>query len=372
MEIDELIERAEALQAQTGQSLSTISRKILNDGKGLARLKAGGQCTLKTLGKAMSALEALEQASGLAQRPTPSGLSALDRLEAEAIHILRETMAGCKNPVLLYSIGKDSSVLVHLARKAFAPAKVPFPLLHVDTGWKFRDMYEVRDRLSRAGDVRLLIYKNPEAGKREISPFTHGAARYTEIMKTQALKQALAKYKFDAAIGGARRDEEVSRAKERIFSLRDAKGRWDPKRQRPELWRAYNTRLGEGESLRVFPLSNWTEMDVWRYIRREHIDVPSLYFAAPRPVIQRDGQWIMVDDERLPLRPGETPVLKSVRFRTLGCYPLTAAVESAAASLDELIAETADTPLSERAGRLIDKDTDEGASMEDKKQDGYF
>ncbi len=367
MEIDELIKRAEALQSQTGQSLSTISRKILNDGKGLARLKAGGQCTLKTLKAAFARLEALEGRSPA--HKSPDGLSYLDRLEAESLHILRETVAGCKKPVLLYSIGKDSSVLVHLARKAFAPARLPFALLHVDTGWKFRAMYALRDRLAAHADIDMIIHKNQSPEAAQVTPFTHPPDLYTEIMKTQALKQALATYGFDAAIGGARRDEEKSRAKERIFSIRDEKGRWDPKRQRPELWHNYNTRLGPGESLRIFPLSNWTEMDVWRYIRREQIEIPDLYLARPRPVVNRDGQWIMVDDDRFRLAPGETPLVKSVRFRTLGCYPLTAAIESQAGTLDALIAELETTGQSERAGRLID--TGE-ASMEDKKQDGYF
>ena len=296
--------------------------------------------------------------------------SHLDRLEAESIHILREVAAAFSNPVMLYSIGKDSSVLLHLLQKAFRPAPPPIPLLHVDTGWKFREMIEFRGRRVRETATTLLTHTNPDGVARGIGPITHGATIHTDVMKTQALKQALDAHGFDAAIGGARRDEEKSRAKERVFSFRDARHRWEPRQQRPELWNLYNTRIQRGESVRVFPLSNWTELDVWLYIYRERIPVPSLYLAAERPVVQRDGAWIMVDDDRLPLHPGETPQWRRVRFRTLGCYPLTGAVESEADTLEKVIAETLAATTSERQGRLIDHDT--AASMERKKQEGYF
>ena len=302
-------------------------------------------------------------------RSLPS-LSHLDRLEAESLHILREVAAECRNPVLLYSIGKDSSVLLHLLLKAFAPAKPPIPLLHVDTGWKFREMIEFRDRRAAETGVDLRVHINPDGLREGIGPFTHGSAVHTDVMKTQGLKQALAKYGFDAAIGGARRDEEKSRAKERVFSFRSAQQRWDPKAQRPELWNLYNTRLAAGESLRVFPLSNWTELDVWLYVWRENIPVVPLYFAAERPVVERDGALIQVDDTRMPLAPGETPQARRVRFRTLGCYPLTGAIESEADTLEKIIAEMLVSRSSERQGRVIDRDA--GASMEKKKQEGYF
>jgi sulfate adenylyltransferase subunit 2 len=294
----------------------------------------------------------------------------LDELEAESIHIFREVAASFQQPVMLYSIGKDSSVLLHLLRKAFYPARPPIPLLHVDTTWKFREMIAFRDRLAAAGDVRLLVHINEDGLRKGISPLTHGATLHTDIMKTAALKQALDRHGFDAAIGGARRDEEKSRAKERVFSFRNAQHRWDPKQQRPELWNLYNTRIRSGESVRVFPLSNWTEMDVWEYIRRESIPIVSLYLAKERPVVMRDGAWIMVDDERLELRDGERIEQRMVRFRTLGCYPLTGAIESRAQSLDEIIAEMRASRSSERQGRVIDKDP--AASMEHKKQEGYF
>lgn len=297
-------------------------------------------------------------------------LSHLDRLEAESIHIMREAVAESSNPVILYSIGKDSSVLLHLALKAFYPAKLPFPLLHVDTTWKFREMIAFRDRRARELGLDLLVHTNPDGIARNIGPISHGSEVHTDVMKTQALKQALECHGFDAAFGGARRDEEKSRAKERVFSLRNAHHRWDPKRQRPEPWQLYNGRKRRGESLRVFPLSNWTELDIWLYIHRESIPIVPLYFAAQRPVVERDGMLIMVDDERLPLKPGETPQLRSVRFRTLGCYPLTGAVESDAATLPDIIRETLEAKTSERHGRAIDKDT--AASMERKKQEGYF
>ncbi|KFN41958.1 sulfate adenylyltransferase subunit CysD [Arenimonas metalli] len=297
-------------------------------------------------------------------------LSHLDRLEAEAIHVLREVAASFRNPVMLYSVGKDSSVLLHLLVKAFHPAKPPIPLLHVDTGWKFREMIEFRDRRAAETGVELRTHTNPEGLAQGVSPVTHGATVHTDVMKTQALKQALDLHQFDAAIGGARRDEEKSRAKERIFSFRTAQHRWDPKNQRPELWDLYNTRIEKGESVRVFPISNWTELDVWLYVYREKIPVPSLYFAAERPVVERDGALIMVDDARLPLRPGEVPVMRKVRFRTLGCYPLTGAIESEADTLEKVIAEMLVATTSERQGRVIDHDP--GASMEKKKQEGYF
>ncbi|MFB7857134.1 sulfate adenylyltransferase subunit CysD [Rhodococcus qingshengii] len=297
-------------------------------------------------------------------------LTHLERLEAESIHIMREAVAQSENPVMLYSVGKDSAVMLHLARKAFYPSKLPFPLLHVDTTWKFREMYKLRDSTAAAGDLDLIVHTNPDCVKQGINPFTHGSAVHTDMWKTEGLKQALDHYKFDAAFGGARRDEEKSRAKERIFSIRSAAHRWDPKQQRPELWRMYNVRKAPSESLRVFPLSNWTELDVWEYIRQEEIPIVPLYFADKRPVVERDGALIMVDDDRMPLLPGETPELKSVRFRTLGCYPLTGAVESTATSLTEIISEMLLTTTSERQGRVIDHDS--SASMEKKKQEGYF
>jgi len=302
--------------------------------------------------------------------PTTARLTHLQRLEAESIHILREVVAECERPVMLYSIGKDSSVMLHLAMKAFYPAKPPFPLLHVDTTWKFREMIAFRDQMAGRLGLDLLVHINPEGLERGISPFVHGSGVHTDVMKTQGLKQALDKYGFDAAFGGARRDEEKSRAKERVFSFRSAQHRWDPKRQRPELWRLYNARKNKGESLRIFPLSNWTELDIWQYIYLENIPIVPLYFSKPRPVVRRDGAWIMVDDERMPLAPGERPEMKSVRFRTLGCYPLTGAIESQADTLPSIIQEMLLTTSSERQGRMIDHDS--AASMEKKKQEGYF
>ena len=297
-------------------------------------------------------------------------LTHLDLLEAESIHIMREVAAECERPVMLYSVGKDSAVMLHLAAKAFAPAAPPFPLLHVDTTWKFREMYAMRDRVAAALGMELIVHRNPDAMRRGINPFDHGSAVHTEMWKTDGLKQALAAGGFDAAFGGARRDEEKSRAKERVFSFRNASQRWDPKAQRPELWRLYNTRLAPGESLRVFPLSNWTELDIWQYVQLEGIEIPELYLSRPRPVVQRDGQLIVVDDERMRLRPGERPELRHVRFRTLGCYPLTGATESRAATLPAIIQEMLLTTTSERQGRVIDHD--QSASMEKKKQEGYF
>jgi sulfate adenylyltransferase subunit 2 len=296
-------------------------------------------------------------------------LTHLERLEAESIHIFREVVSEVEKPVMLYSIGKDSAVMLHLAKKAFYPSKPPFPLMHVDTTWKFRDMYALRDRAAREAGMDLLVYQNPEALAKGINPFDHGAL-HTDMWKTEGLKQALDLYGFDAAFGGARRDEEKSRAKERIFSFRSANHRWDPKKQRPELWNLYNARKAKGESIRVFPISNWTELDIWQYIHLEGIEIVPLYFSAPRPTVKRDGLILMVDDDRFKLRPGETPEMRSVRFRTLGCYPLTGAVESEAQTLTQVIQEMLLTTTSERQGRAIDHD--QAASMEKKKQEGYF
>ena len=298
------------------------------------------------------------------------GMTHLKALENESIQIFREVAAEFDNPVMLYSVGKDSSVLLHLARKAFYPGKIPFPLLHVDTTWKFKEMIAFRDTIAKKYDLDLLVHINPEGLAMHVGPFSHGSAKHTDIMKTQSLKQALDKYKFDAAFGGARRDEEKSRAKERVYSFRDKHHRWDPKNQRPELWNIFNGRVDKGESIRVFPLSNWTELDIWQYIYLENIDIPDLYFAKERPVVERDGTLIMVDDERMPLKEGETPQMKQVRFRTLGCYPLTGAVESSAATLPDIIQEMLLTKTSERQGRVIDHDS--SGSMEKKKMEGYF
>ena len=296
-------------------------------------------------------------------------LTHLQRLEAESIHILREVVAEAEKPVMLYSVGKDSAVLLHVAKKAFYPAPPPFPLLHVDTTWKFQDMYRLRDKAAKDAGMELIVYQNPEAQERGINPFDHGSL-HTDMWKTEGLKQALDLHGFDMAFGGARRDEEKSRAKERVFSFRSANHRWDPKNQRPELWRLYNARKARGESVRVFPISNWTELDIWQYIHLEGIEIVPLYFAAPRPTVERDGLILMVDDDRMPMREGEVPVMRSIRFRTLGCYPLTGAVESRAATLPEVIQEMLLTTTSERQGRAIDHD--QSASMEKKKQEGYF
>ncbi|SDJ05906.1 sulfate adenylyltransferase subunit 2 [Salipiger marinus] len=300
---------------------------------------------------------------------TSKTLTHLQRLEAESIHILREVVAEAENPVMLYSVGKDSAVMLHLAKKAFYPAPSPFPLLHVDTTWKFQDMYKLRDKAARDAGMELLVYQNPEAKERGINPFDHGGL-HTDMWKTEGLKQALDKYGFDVAFGGARRDEEKSRAKERVFSFRSANHRWDPKNQRPELWRLYNARKAKGESVRIFPISNWTELDIWQYIHLEGIEIVPLYFSQPRPTVERDGMLLMVDDARFPLKDGEEPVMRSIRFRTLGCYPLTGAVESTAQTLPEVIQEMLLTTTSERQGRAIDHD--QAASMEKKKQEGYF
>lgn len=299
-----------------------------------------------------------------------STFSHLQQLEAESIYLFREVVAECARPVMLYSIGKDSSVLLHLARKAFFPSKLPFPLLHVDTTWKFKEMIEFRAKVVANYHLDLLVYTNRSGQEQGVSPVTHGSSLYTDIMKTEALKQALTKYGFDAAFGGARRDEEASRAKERMLSFRTSTHRWDPKKQRPELWNIFNARIRKGESLRAFPLSNWTEFDIWDYIQQEEVPVVPLYFAKERPIVERDGMLVMVDDDRLPLLPGEQPTMRSVRFRTLGCYPLTGAIESTASTLSDIIQEMADSRNSERQGRLIDRDAI--GSMEKKKQEGYF
>ena len=363
----DIINRIEAFVVSSGKSESTIARKVFNDGKTLTRLRNGGQLTPRTLEKAMAALDTLErEAAG----PAGQRLTHLDRLEAESIHIMREVVAQCENPVMLYSVGKDSSVMLELAIKAFYPSPPPFPLLHVDTRWKFQEMYSFRDRRAKEAGMELITHINPDAVEQNVGPFSHGSAVHTDITKTQGLKQALNAGKFDAAFGGARRDEEKSRAKERIFSFRNEHHRWDAKNQRPELWDIYNARVQKGESMRVFPISNWTELDIWQYIYRENIQIPGLYLSAKRPVVERDGTLIMVDDDRMPLEPGEKPMMKSVRFRTLGCYPLTGAVESEAVTLQDVIQETLLATSSERQGRVIDSDA--GQSMEKKKEEGYF
>ena len=362
-----IITRIENFAEHSGQSETTIARKVFNDGKTLTRLRNGGQLTPRTEEKAIAALDTLErEAAG----PLGQQLTHLDRLEAESIHIMREVVAQCENPVMLYSVGKDSSVMLELAIKAFYPSPPPFPLLHVDTRWKFQEMYAFRDRRAKEAGMELITHINPDASADDVGPFSHGSAVHTDITKTQGLKQALNAGKFDAAFGGARRDEEKSRAKERIFSFRNEHHRWDAKNQRPELWDIYNARVQKGESMRVFPISNWTELDIWQYIYRENIQIPGLYLSEKRPVVERDGALIMVDDERMPLKPGETPMMKSVRFRTLGCYPLTGAVESEATTLQDVIQEILLATGSERQGRVIDSDA--GQSMEKKKEEGYF
>ena len=326
--------------------------------------------TAQTIASAPPQQKSLAAAAKDKPLVTPERLTHLQRLEAESIQIMREVVAECDKPVMLYSIGKDSAAMLHVALKAFYPAPLPFPLLHVDTLWKFKDMYRLRAEMAQKYNLQLIVYTNPEGVEQGINPFTHGSAIHTDIMKTQALKQALDKYQFNAAFGGARRDEEKSRAKERVFSFRTTQHRWDPKNQRPELWSLYNTRMHKGESLRVFPMSNWTELDIWQYIYLNDIPIVPLYFAAERPVVERGGTLIMVDDDRMPLHPGEKPMLKKVRFRTLGCYPLTGAIESHADSLTAIIQEMLLTTTSERQGRVIDHD--QSASMEKKKQEGYF
>jgi sulfate adenylyltransferase subunit 2 len=373
--IQELLRRVDVLADRSGRSVATISRKIMNDGKGVARLKAGGQCTVKTLDEALDLLEGLENeflpnGGQVRQANTTPKLRYLERLESESIRILREGVAECARPALLYSAGKDSIVLTHLARKAFFPAKPSFPFLHVDTGWKFAEMYAFRDRFFESTKLKLLQHINADGVRRGISPVEHGSAIHIDIMKTEGLKQALHQFEFDCVFGGARRDEEKSRSKERVFSVRDSEQHWNPKSQRPELWHIYNTKLAKGESLRVFPLSNWTEVDIWQYIERENIKIPSLYFAKMRNVVRRDNMWIMVDDDRLNIQPDEVVEQKMVRFRTLGCYPLTGAIESRATTVQQIIKELESTELSERGGRQTDRDI--GSSLEAKKQAGYF
>ena len=358
-----------------GLEPTSLGKQALGDPNFVFDLRKGRSPSTRTVDKVrawMAEQSAAARPARQASAPTPAagGLTHLERLEAESIHIIREVAAECEKPVMLYSIGKDSAVMLHLAIKAFYPSKPPFPLLHVDTGWKFRDMYAMRAATAKKYDWELIVHKNLEGVAKNVNPFDHGSALHTQIMKTDALKQALDKYGFDAAFGGARRDEEKSRAKERIFSFRDSRHRWDPKNQRPELWDLYNARKNKGESIRVFPLSNWTELDIWQYIHRENIDIVPLYFAAERPVVWRDGQLIMVDDERMRLNPGETPEMRRIRFRTLGCYPLTGAIESNATSLLDIVEEMLVATSSERQGRVIDKDA--SASMEKKKQEGYF
>ena len=359
--------------AETGSDPTSLGKQALGDPSFVFDLRKGRSPSTRTVGKVRDFMRDTRKPQ-LEPRNTPMtskhSLTHLERLEAESIHIIREVAAECEKPVMLYSIGKDSAVMLHLAMKAFYPAKPPFPLMHVDTGWKFQDMYRLRDETVKKHGWDLIVYKNPEGVAKNVNPFDHGSALHTQIMKTDGLKQALDKYAFDAAFGGARRDEEKSRAKDRIFSFRDNRHRWDPKNQRPELWNLYNTRKNKGESIRVFPLSNWTELDIWQYIHRENIDIVPLYFAASRPVVWRDGQMIMVDDDRMRLNPGETPEMRHVRFRTLGCYPLTGAIDSNATTLLDIVEEMLVATSSERQGRVIDKDA--SASMEKKKQEGYF
>lgn len=375
-DIETLLTRAEALAAKSGLSLSTVSRKLFNDGKTITRLRDGGQVTLKTMEMAQARLAELESAStapaytpNAEEMISPGTMSHLDRLEAEAIHIIREVVAETEKPVMLYSIGKDSTVMLHLARKAFYPGKPPFPLMHIDTTWNFRETIEFRDAMVKEMGFDLIVYINEDGVRQGITPFSHGSQIYTDVMLTQSLRQGLDKYGFDAAFGGGRRDEEKSRAKERILSFRSPGHRWDPKNQRPELWSIYNTRVSGGQTIRAFPISNWTELDIWQYIYRENIKLPNVYLAAKRPIVERDGVLIMVDDDRMPLN-GEKPVQEMVRFRTLGCYPLTGAARSTATTLPEIIQEMLVARNSEREGRVIDHD--QSASMEKKKQEGYF
>ena len=359
--------------SSAGVDPSALGKQALGDPNFVFDLRKGRSPSTRTIDKVrgwIAQQASPDMAPRTIHRAAGKDLTHLERLEAESIHIMREVAAECEKPVMLYSIGKDSAVMLHLALKAFYPSKPPFPLLHVDTGWKFRDMYAMREATAKKYDWELIVHKNPEGLAKNVNPFDHGSALHTQIMKTDGLKQALDKHGFDAAFGGARRDEEKSRAKERIFSFRDSRHRWDPKNQRPELWDLYNARKNKGESIRVFPLSNWTELDIWQYIHRENIDIVPLYFAAERPVVERDGQLIMVDDERMRLNPGETPQMRRIRFRTLGCYPLTGAIESNATSLLDIVEEMLVATSSERQGRVIDKDA--SASMEKKKQEGYF
>jgi sulfate adenylyltransferase subunit 2 len=357
----------EAHLAASGLDATAFGKQVLGDPSFVFDLRKGRSPSTRTMDKVRAAM-----AEPPAAKPVVAAraMTHLDKLEAESIHIIREVAADCEKPVMLYSIGKDSAVMLHLAMKAFFPAKPPFPLLHVDTRWKFRAMYNMREATAKRLGLDLIVHINPEGIAKNVNPFDHGSQLHTHIMKTEGLKQALDAHSFDAAFGGARRDEEKSRAKERIFSFRDDKHRWDPKNQRPELWNVYNARKNKGESIRVFPLSNWTELDIWQYIHREKIEIVPLYFAAERPVVMRDGQLIMVDDDRMRLLPGETPAIRRVRFRTLGCYPLTGAIDSSATTLLDIIEEMLIATSSERQGRVIDKD--QAASMEKKKQEGYF
>jgi sulfate adenylyltransferase subunit 2 len=370
------LKEIEAFIASSGIDATTIGKQALGDPSFVSDLRKGRSPSTRTLEKVKGWLRDNAKAEVKAEKPARAAkleghrLTHLQRLESESIHIIREVAAECEKPVMLYSIGKDSAVMLHLAMKAFYPAKPPFPLLHVDTTWKFRDMISFRDNLAKELGLELIAYTNPEGLAKNVNPFDHGSALHTQIMKTDALKQALDKFGFDAAFGGARRDEEKSRAKERIFSFRDSRHRWDPKNQRPELWNLYNSRKNKGESIRVFPLSNWTELDIWQYVYLEKIPIVPLYFAKERPVVWRDGQLIMVDDDRMRLNPGETPEMRKIRFRTLGCYPLTGAIDSEAETLLDIVEEMLVATSSERQGRVIDKD--QAASMEKKKQEGYF
>jgi sulfate adenylyltransferase subunit 2 len=363
----------EAFLKSTDTDATAFGKQALGDPSFVFDLRKGRSPSTRTMEKVRAAMST-SAATISSEKPVATiaakTMTHLDKLEAESIHIIREVAAECEKPVMLYSVGKDSAVMLHLAMKAFAPSKPPFPLMHVDTRWKFRDMITLRDSTAKRLGLDLIVHINPEGVAKDINPFDHGSALHTQIMKTEGLKQALDKYGFDAAFGGARRDEEKSRAKERIFSFRDTKHRWDPKSQRPELWNTYNARKNKGESIRVFPLSNWTELDIWQYIHRENIEIVPLYFADERPVVERDGQLIMVDDDRMRLLPGEKPEMRKIRFRTLGCYPLTGAIESNATTLLDIIEEMLVATSSERQGRVIDKDA--AASMEKKKQEGYF
>ncbi len=358
---------------RNGLEPSAFGKLALGDPNFIFDLKKGRSPSTRTMEKVRAFMAMQAPAATAVRAPVArpaTGFTHLDKLEAESIHIIREVAAECEKPVMLYSIGKDSGVMLHLAMKAFYPAKPPFPLMHVDTRWKFRDMYKLRDATAAKLGMELIVHINPEGIEKDINPFDHGSSLHTHIMKTEGLKQALEKYGFDAAFGGARRDEEKSRAKERIFSFRDSRHRWDPKNQRPELWNVYNARKHKGESIRVFPLSNWTELDIWQYIHRENIEIVPLYFAKERPIVWRDGQIIMVDDDRMRLLPGEKPEMRKVRFRTLGCYPLTGGIDSTAETLLDIVEEMLMATSSERQGRVIDKD--QSASMEKKKQEGYF
>jgi sulfate adenylyltransferase subunit 2 len=369
----QFLDDIEQFLSRSGMDPTALGKQVLGDPSFVFDLRQGRSPRARTIDTVRDWMRLYAHEAQPAQPRAmlaPRPMTHLDRLESEAIHIIREVAAECEKPVMLYSIGKDSAVMLHLAMKAFYPGKPPFPLMHIDTRWKFRDMIKFRDETVRRLGLDLIVHINPEGAAKDVNPFDHGSALHTQIMKTDALKQALDKYGFDAAFGGARRDEEKSRAKERIFSFRDQRHRWDPKTQRPELWNLYNARKNKGESIRVFPLSNWTELDIWQYIHREEIPIVPLYFAAPRPVVMRDGQLIMVDDDRMRMLPGELPQTKTIRFRTLGCYPLTGAIESEARTLLDIVEEMLVATSSERQGRVIDRD--QAASMEKKKQEGYF